>query len=197
MNIEYRFLKLNDLDNLKKFCKSVKWSDEKIEWLLDSMYNNPKNFVTAAELLNNKINGIVVARPLVNLPIWLGIRVDRLLSPTSFTIFMNKTSKLLSDLFESRNYFQHYIAIKLPPTVKKYEDIPARTKKIWAQGPYQAVVERIVQSNEDFEKLPVLFQQMLGSSYSHPVVFLSMNMTYEQRIIRLKDLNERNYKDPL
>jgi hypothetical protein len=110
---------------------------------------------------------------------------------------MDNTSKLLTDLFESRKYFQHYIIIKLPRNIKTDEDIVNRTKKIWAQGPYHGVVECVIRSKEDLENAPVMFKKIMGGVYYYPSAVLFMNMGNEQRKLRLDDLAKRNYKDPL
>lgn len=194
--IEYRYLNKDDVLLIKEFSKMANHTERLATWIQNCLLLNSKYFLVSAELIDGNINGIVVACSLgfwcnmnETLPVWLGVRTDRLENTQSFVKFMDILSKMITNHFEELNYFQHFIVRKLSKKeVISNQTISKQTSRAWAQGPYTSIVEKKVQTQEDYDKLEIVFKNMIGK-FIYPVVILSMNLDNDQRENRIKELN--------
>jgi hypothetical protein len=189
MTVTYRFLLPTDLEQFDAFCSAQSISIILSKWMRDGIISENPMFKISAEFYDDQLVGIMAASSIGYwykvseiLPIWLGVRIDRKknLTRTNFTSFLHNASSLITDFFESQHYFHHYIIRRLPRAEISPHRFAQITKIGWGQGPYIPVVERIIRSQDDFEKLPTLFKGMLGT-FATPVAILSMNMTNDER----------------
>lgn len=183
MNIEHRHLTKHDKSALLEFSSIANHSDELRDWLQKTLDDESRYSIICAEFIDNKLNAIIAAcswsywmnAKNEHMPMWLGIRTDRLQTTGLFNTFMDKLSTLVATHFERMGYFQHYIVRKLPKRFGDASDIARFTKRAWGQGPYVATVEHIIQNEDDYVMAPKLFKSMIGA-YKSPVVVLFMNI---------------------
>lgn len=191
--IDYVYLTDSDIPKLVDFFNKSTTSEKASEWMIKGLTDKSSDIVVVAEFLNGAINGIVCGCTIsywINaktnfLPMWLAIRMDRLpLSPTSFSSFIQVTSRMLTSFFEKKNCFQHFIIRRLP---KKDMDLPKLQEvvnKSWGFYPYVATVEAVIKSEKDLENSCNLFKTMINT-YQSPVVVLSLNIDNRVREERL------------
>lgn len=188
MVIQYEVLTTAHLAQLDDFCEKVNHTVRMHSWLLKGLDSRSPNVRIAAEFHDDQITGIIATCTLGYwlgaqelLPVWLGIRLDRVRQGTvpRFAEFMHNTSSLISDYYEARGYFQHYIVRKLSSPRLTVDQIEKVTRAAWAQGPYIPIVEHIVRTEDDFNSLPTVFKTMMGRF--RPSVILNMNMPNNKR----------------
>lgn len=150
-------------------------------------------FRMSGELNDGVLTGVLTAasigcffKVLEFLPCWVGVRVDRLAGQTvPFSTFMHLTSSLVTDFFEPLGYYQHYMARRIPKRYVNNLQLLLTTKRAWAQGPYDSYIEALITSQEEFDKSPTLFRQMIGR-YTHPLVVLNMNLSDAEKAKRVQ-----------
>jgi hypothetical protein len=192
--IEYIYLSDNDIPPLTDFFKKSTTSELAKSWIIQGLIDKSTDLVVVAEFLDGNINGIVCGCTISYwfksnpnlLPIWLAIRMDRLPgSPTSFSSFIKITSRMLTLFFEKKNYFQHYIIRKLPKNYTDLLKLQDIVNKSWGFNPYNATIETVIKSKEDFDNSCSLFKTMINT-YQSPVVVLSLNIDNATRLVRLR-----------
>jgi len=189
MNVSYRYLTETDIPVLETFFEKSKTPKPAKEWMLWALRNKTERLVVIGEFVDEYLNGIVSGCTLSFLynaqnelaPIWLAMRVDRLnLNPESFTVFMEKISRLLTLYFERLNYFSFYIVRRLPRKDISYNELAEMSSRGWAMKPYTTVIERVVRNKEDYDKLPLTFKKMIGE-FITPVLVLFCTLDNEYR----------------
>ena len=183
MNVEHRYLNKHDKSSLLEFSNKANHSSELTAWLQKTLDDESPYSIVCAEFVDGVMNAIIAAcswsywmnANTEHMPMWLGIRTDRLQTTEQFNTFMDKLSTLIATHFEKMGYFQHYIVRKLPKRFSSLNDIARYTHRAWGQGPYVPTVECVIQNENDYELAPKLFKTMIGP-YKSPVVVLFMNI---------------------
>ena len=183
MNIVHRYLNKTDKESLLEFSRDVNHTEDLIQWLQKTLDDESPYSIICAEFVDGKMNAIIAAcswsywvkLQVEHMPMWLGIRTDRIKNTESFNNFMDKLSTLITTHFEKMGYFQHYIVRKLPKNYTSLDNIARFTKRAWGQGPYVSTVECVVSDEDSYNSAPKLFKTMIGP-YKSPVVVLFMNI---------------------
>lgn len=179
----------DDLDNLTQFFMKSKMPQRAADWVTKGLRKRTNNIAVVGEIIDGNVNGVLVGCTLAYwynvepeiLPLWLGIRVDRIHdSPTTFTSFMDKATRLLSANFEKMQYFSFYLIRRLPKRELTREQLARISARTWAMDPYITTVERVIRTQEDFDNAPSTLQAMIGK-FTNPVVVLFFNLNNEVR----------------
>lgn len=187
----YRRLTSADLEQVRVFQSKILPGPVMQQWTRDGLTRTTPHFLAVGEFVKTELTGLVSACSLGYwlqakelMPMWCGIRLDRLSrTRPSFTQFLENTSSLIADHFEAQGYFQHVIVRRIPKNFKSNLQLSQITQLGWAQGPYQCTVDRLVYSEDDWAKLPILYKTMIGK-YVRPVAVCVMNMPNELRETR-------------
>jgi hypothetical protein len=194
-NIEYKFLTIDDIDQVTTFLKNTNVSSGALSWILKGVKSGNKQFAMVGEIVDGIIVGAMSTCTFSFwfnaeneiYPAWLGIRLDRLsISKTSFTQFMKTTTRMLTRHYEQQGIFQFYIIRRLPVRTMTDIALSELTSSSWETTPYTTTVEAILRSQEDYDNTHYLFKTMIGA-YKSPVVVLFSNLDNNTRTLRLTE----------
>lgn len=196
--VNYNYLTKDDLPNFIEFSKKCKSNlSNLINWAVNLIENDSKDIIISLEWEDDQIVGFLCACTLgcfvkskdEFLPIYITLRMERLPGnrENSFSIFIDKISRLISMYFEKRNFFQFYTIRRLPKHCNSYSAIASFCARSWHFHPYLMIVESIIDTKQKFDNLPLFFRNMNGNYYN-PFVILTGLLKNEDRETRINQL---------